>query len=96
MGEVWLAEQLEPVETLQRLPDRGARLAFAQYSLASILAKQGKRTEALALLQEAVAHELEPKAALGISKETAFQSLHGDPRFEALVTEAKKRGEVSK
>jgi serine/threonine protein kinase/tetratricopeptide (TPR) repeat protein len=85
----------EEVEALRRLPDRAERLAFAQSVLASILAQEGKPKEALAFLEEALAHGLDAKTALRLSEDQAFRSLHGDVRFEALVAEAKKRGEVA-
>jgi hypothetical protein len=59
--------------------------------LAAIDLGLGKREEALAQLQEAVDHGLEPAVDLFIEKNPDFKSLHGDPRFDALVAHAKER-----
>jgi hypothetical protein len=42
-------------------------------------------------LREAVDHGLSADLDLTIEKETDFKSLHGDPRFDALVAHAKER-----
>jgi hypothetical protein len=54
-------------------------------------AKEGKRNEALAALREALEHGLDLETALGLAKDADFNTLHGDPRFEILVTKAKPR-----
>jgi serine/threonine protein kinase len=61
------------------------------YDLACIVAHRGRRDEAFSLLHEAVDHGLRAKVALGIEKDPDLKSLHGDPRFSALVTDAKQR-----
>jgi eukaryotic-like serine/threonine-protein kinase len=93
-GRLAEAETLEreELETLRRLGDGASRMAFAQYALASIVAQEGEKTEAIALLEEALGHGLDAKTALKLSEDKAFHSLHGEVRFEALVAEAKKRG----
>jgi hypothetical protein len=55
------------------------------------LARKGNRDEVLSLLREAVDHGLPPRFALGIGGDSDFRSLHGDPRFAALVAHAKER-----
>jgi serine/threonine protein kinase len=66
-------------------------VAASSYMLAAINLGMGKRDEALARLQEAVDHGLEPAIDLFIEKNPDFKSLHGDPRFDALVAHAKER-----
>ncbi len=59
MGEVWLAEQTEPV----------------------------KRKVALKVIKAGDAGCLDE----GIAEDSGFASLRGDPEFEAIVAEVKKR-----
>jgi hypothetical protein len=61
------------------------------YSLARLAALQLRLDEALTTLREAVEHGLSPDASLGIEKEPDLQSLHGDPRFAAIVSRARAR-----
>ena len=68
-------------------PDTAASI----YSLGSIALLTGKRDEALADLREAVDHGLPPNMDLGIETDPDLRSLHGDPRFDALVAHAKER-----
>ena len=68
-------------------PDTAASI----YSLGSIALLTGKRDEALADLLEAVDHGLPPNMDLGIETDPDLRSLHGDPRFDALVAHAKER-----
>ena len=42
-------------------------------------------------LREAIDHGLAPNACLDMEKDPDLISLHGDPRFEALVAHAKER-----
>jgi len=65
--------------------------ALTTYNLACVLARRGRREEALSLLRQAVDHGLQPRIDLKIEKEPDFDSLHGDPRFTALVAHAKER-----
>jgi non-specific serine/threonine protein kinase/serine/threonine-protein kinase len=65
--------------------------ALTMYNLACILAQRGQSDEALSLLRQAVDHGLHPRIDLKIERESKFNSLHGDPRFAALVTHAKQR-----
>jgi hypothetical protein len=57
-------------------------------SLAKLDALEGRRNEALAMLSEAVDHGLAPGKKQALSTEPELKSLHGDPRFEALVAKA--------
>ena len=43
------------------------------------------------MLSQAVDHGLSPSVDLGIDKDPDLKSLHGDPRFAALVAHAKER-----
>jgi serine/threonine protein kinase len=65
--------------------------ALTAYNLAEILALQNRPDEALSLLRQAVDHGLHPRIDLKIEKEPDFRSLRGDPRFVALVADAKQR-----
>jgi eukaryotic-like serine/threonine-protein kinase len=88
------AEKLyqETLDTRRRVlgPDH-PDTALAAYNLATIKTVGGQRDEAISLLREAVDHGLPGFALLGIEKDPDLKSLHGDPRFDALVADAKKR-----
>ena len=73
--------------TLGDVPDT----AVTTYNLACIEARMGRASEALALLRASVDHGLPPRADLTIETDTDLKSLHGDPRFAALVAHAKER-----
>jgi hypothetical protein len=60
-----------------------------RYNVGCLAALSGKRDEALRWLTDAVHHGLPPSVASAMDKDTDLVSLHGDPRFEALVTQAK-------
>jgi serine/threonine protein kinase len=62
--------------------------ALSAHNLAIVEERLGNRDEALRLLREAVNHGLPAGNALGIENDPDFNSLHGDPRFDALVAEA--------
>jgi len=64
--------------------------AETKYSLACILARRGQLDEALSNLQDAIDHGLQPRLDLQIEGEPLLSSLHGDPRFAALVAHAKQ------
>jgi len=68
--------------------------AQTRYDLASILTRTGQSEEAISLLRQAVDHGLPPLMDLRIEKDPLFNSLHGDPRFTALVADAKERAGV--
>ncbi|HLY61969.1 MAG TPA: tetratricopeptide repeat protein [Terriglobia bacterium] len=66
--------------------------ATTVYSLGCIAARRGNRPEALSLLRQALDHGLSPSGALGMESDDDLKSLHGDPRFVALVAYAKEHG----
>ena len=61
------------------------------YKLARLLALTRKPDEAISLLDEAVDHGLDSGTLANLEKDTALKSLHGDPRFDALVAKVSKR-----
>jgi len=65
--------------------------AISVYNLGCMAALQGRRDEAFPLLREAVDHGLRASTDLGIEKDPDLNSLHGDPRFAALVAHAKEK-----
>ena len=65
--------------------------AISTYNLGCVAARRGRRDEALSFLREAVDHGLPRDVDLGIDKDPDLKSLHGDPRFDALVAYAKLR-----
>jgi len=98
MGEYAEAERiLKQVVEIQRHilgPESGYTVA-STYNLACVVTRRGRRDEALSLLREAVDHELGPDAesamASAMATDPDLKSLHGDPRFAALVAHAKER-----
>jgi eukaryotic-like serine/threonine-protein kinase len=64
--------------------------AETKYNLACNAALEGHKAEALALLKEAFEHGLSPLNKKHMAEDSDLKSLHGDPRFEALVAEAAK------
>ena len=66
-------------------PDRAASL----YNLACLEAVRGVRAEALDWLRQAV--DAGYAKADWMAKDSDLESLHGDPEFEAIVAEVKKR-----
>ena len=88
------AEQLEreTIEFRKRVSGPEDPLtAMAVYDLACILALQGRRDEAFSQLRQSVEHGMPLKTLAGIPSDSDLQSLHSDPRFDAVVAEAKKR-----
>jgi non-specific serine/threonine protein kinase/serine/threonine-protein kinase len=67
------------------------KTASSTFNLALAVALKGDSNEALLLLRQAVDHGLRPKLALGIETDPDLQSLHGDPRFGALVSYARQK-----
>jgi len=62
--------------------------AITVYNLGCFEALRGNRTEALSFLRQAIDHGLPPDIALDIEKDPDLKSLHGNPRFDALVAHA--------
>jgi eukaryotic-like serine/threonine-protein kinase len=65
--------------------------AVTTYNLASLAAHRGQREDALSLLRLAVDHGLPVGVRRGMDKDPDLTSLHGDPRFDAIVADAKQR-----
>jgi serine/threonine protein kinase len=89
----------EATRTLQGLLETESRIlgpdqvetAATRYDLASVLLRNGQKDEALSLLGQAIDHGLAPRTALGLATDPLFASLHGDPRFTALVAAVRKK-----
>ncbi len=101
MGQYSEAEKLIG-DTLPRLrqvlgPDH-PDTAMATYNLACLAAHTGQNEKSLALLRQAVDHGLGPDLLFGvdIDKDPDLNSLHSDPRFQALVAYAHQRAGASK
>ena len=58
------------------------------YNVGCLEVRRGNRTEALSLLRQAIDHGLPRDGALGMEKDPDLKSLHGDPRFVALIAHA--------
>jgi tetratricopeptide (TPR) repeat protein len=84
--------ELETRDIQQRVlgPD-SPDTALSTYNLGCLAALQGHREQALLLLRKAVDHGLNPSTDQNIEKDQDLISLHGDPRFDALVAHAKER-----
>ena len=66
------------------------RTADTTYNLACLAVRRGRHDEAFSYLREAMAHGLSPAQAIGIATDPDLKSLHGDPRFEAIVDDANR------
>jgi eukaryotic-like serine/threonine-protein kinase len=60
------------------------------YNLACVAAHRGERDKAFALLSQSVEHGLFPNGDTTMQTDTDIASLHGDPRFDAIVARAKQ------
>ena len=67
----------------------GERVGAAWYDYACRAAIGGQRDEAFDLLRQAIDHGYSD--AENMRNDSDLQSLHGDPRFDALLTEVQKR-----
>jgi serine/threonine protein kinase len=65
--------------------------ALSTYNLGVVALYLGRREQAISLLQEAVDHGLAPANALAMEQDPDLKPLHGDPRYEAIVSDAKQR-----
>ena len=65
--------------------------ARAVYYLGSLAAHRGDKDKAIALLNQAVEHGLAVRNELEMEKDRHLAPLHGDPRFAALVAQAKEK-----
>ena len=70
--------------------------AWKVYLLAGMEARKGNRSEALSLLQQSLDHGLPKIRALEMEYDPDLTSLHGDPRFIAMVAEVKQRAAATK
>jgi non-specific serine/threonine protein kinase/serine/threonine-protein kinase len=61
------------------------------YNLGCLAALTGRHKEAISLLSEAVDRGLDADLDLHMDRDSDLKSLHGDPRFTALVAHAKER-----
>jgi len=84
-----LARQTLDIERRVLGPDNEAT-GVSLYNLACWAARQGHKNEAISLLNDSVNHGLPAKSSRTIDADTDFSSLHGDPRFTALVAHAKE------
>jgi tetratricopeptide (TPR) repeat protein len=84
--------QRQALEIQRRVlgPDHPS-VAGSIYNLGSLAALQDRHDEALSLIREAIDHGLDSDTKIGIEKDPDLTSLHGDPRFAALVAHAKER-----
>ncbi len=68
------------------LPPDSPLTAQTQYSLAAVLAHEGRSEEAVATLKDAFTHGLAPGVAAGLAKDEDFASLQSRPDFLRLST----------
>ncbi len=68
--------------------------AMSIYTLACIQALLGERSPALASLRDALTHGLPPWALKDLATDQELASLHGDPRFTALLKSATDQPEM--
>jgi hypothetical protein len=83
-----VARQIQARQVRVRGPDH-PNTAFATYLLGCVVAPQGRKSEALSLLREAVDHGLDAKTAVAMADVDELKGLHGDPRFTALLRHTK-------
>lgn len=78
------------VETRAMGPNQ-PEVAVTKYDLATMLARNGQKDEALSLLRDALDHGYPPREAMEMETDAWLNPLHGDPRFAALVATVKAR-----
>ena len=87
----------ETLETRRRiLGDAHQDTALSAYELAEVLAVQGKSEDALNNLQFALEHDLRSDVRSDLGKDEAYKSIHGNPRFEALLAASNVQGATAK
>ncbi len=89
-AEKLFRERIEAATNTHR-PDL---ISGAWYDFACGSAIAGHRAEAFAYLRQAI--DLGQQAPDDIASDADLKSLHGDPRFEALLTRAKERVAIAK
>jgi tetratricopeptide (TPR) repeat protein len=66
----------------------------AEYDLACLLARQGRSTEAIAYLRQALNDGISAKIGVDMAADRDLKPLHGDPRFEAIVSTAQEQAKL--
>jgi serine/threonine protein kinase/tetratricopeptide (TPR) repeat protein len=84
-----LARQALDLESRQRAAQH-LIYGYSTYYQACIAAIAGRRDDAISLLEKSVARGLWPEALAFMPLDPDLQSLHGDPRFDALAARARK------
>ena len=80
------------LETQRRvLGSNNPDYAASIYDLACFAAWQGHSNEAVSLLREALDHGLDDKLSLGLEHDDELQKLRADPRFKAMIVNARQR-----
>ena len=69
-------------------PD-SSQAADSTYKLATWAAQHGERDKAILLLTKSVGHGLDAAKVANLEKDPAFKSLHGESRFEAILTQSR-------
>ncbi|HEV2304242.1 MAG TPA: serine/threonine-protein kinase [Candidatus Acidoferrales bacterium] len=80
---------LVEIQTRVLGPDH-PQTAEAVYNVGVAEALQGHKNEALSFLRRAVDHGLPAEGDIAIDKDPDLKSLHGDPRFAAIVADAQQ------
>ena len=81
----------------QVLGPKHPETAMGTYNLGCVLALEGKRGEAFLLLREAVDDDLFSRLGIHtIEQDSDLLSLHGDPRWNVLISAAKQRAAAAK
>ncbi len=70
--------------------DSHPNCAWSIYNLAAIAVARHQTDQAFTLFHDALSHGLAPVVSLDLESDPDLNSLHGDPRFDALVKEAKQ------
>jgi hypothetical protein len=66
-------------------------VAGSIYNIGCLMVLQGRPNEAFSSLREAINTGLDVRTLRGIERDSDLKSLHGDPRFAALVALARER-----
>ncbi|HEY1468463.1 MAG TPA: serine/threonine-protein kinase [Candidatus Acidoferrum sp.] len=90
-----LLRQTLDIQTRLYGPDN-PRTADTIYNMACVAAKRGHPDEAFSLLKHGLEHGLAPAVAVGIESDPDLKALHSDPRFTALVVDAKQYATAQK
>jgi len=96
-GEYAQAEELlnQTLEIEKRVfGPEASDTASVIYDLGCVAARRGNKDRSITLLSQAVDHGLLPSDDLAMEKDNDLASLHGDPRFVALVAHAKQVAEA--